>query len=121
MSKNNNKGNWTAVIIVIIIAIILYYLFVAKSNPLTNPSILVSGTVTTSPLTTPASVIFSGSGRSYTAGVSNGAYSINLPGGISYQVTVVYSAAISSGSNNCNAGAVFIATAPSPYTYNPSC
>jgi hypothetical protein len=96
-----------------------------NSPAVRNPQVIVSGRVSTVGFgTTPNRVDFtSDNGQVYSSPVSNGQYSVTLPNGHSYTITVAWSSAAGGIiSGTCNGGTVNLANFPSNTdSYDISC
>ena len=125
--KKGGGGGIIGVIILIVIVLAVLYLLstgalnslvsgaVAHSGGLTNPTVVVSGYVKTSPLTSPSSITFGSS----TVTVNNGYYTVSLQNDQYYAISVSYSSL--TGTQSCNAGSLDLQASSSNYNYNVSC
>lgn len=123
---DDRMGKWTAVVIFALVLIILMLLYpdISQYAPLIlNPTVNVSGFVTTSGFTSsPNHVTFVSAGKPSTAPTGrNGAYSIQLSNGNIYNITVQWSAAGGLASGNCSGGSLNLHASGQRITYNVSC
>ncbi len=108
-------------IVVIILFVAAFFVF-SSYTPKIPANVIVSGTVTTNPLTTPVKVIFTNATIEYQAHVTYGLkYSTKLPANEIYSVTVMYSPLLFGQNGTCNAGTLRLGNNQSSYQYNPTC
>ena len=111
------------IIVLILFAYLVYPQLVSRTPAVAYPNVTVSGGVTTVGVgTSPISITFrSDNGQSSTATVNNGLYSISLPNGHDYNLTVSYKAAAGLTTSTCNAGSLNLNVQASSYSYSMSC
>lgn len=96
MSKKHSKWAVPAIIIVVVIIALAIYFIVQTPGFIKPREVTLNGTVTTTGTgTTPEKITFTSmrDGKTYVAAVSGGnpgAYTINLPNGDSYKVTITW-------------------------------
>ena len=123
---NDNRGRWGAIVIIALVLIILALLYpnISQYAPLIlNPTVNVSGFVTTSGFTSsPDHITFVSAGRPSTAATGrNGAYDIQLSNAKIYNITVQWTAAGGLASGNCSGGSLNLHASGQRITYNVSC
>ena len=124
-------GTIIGIIVLILVVLTVFYLLstlslnsltssaVRNAGAITNPTVIVSGTVTTQGIGThPVSVTF---GSSTTSVGSNGYYSISLQNDNSYPVTVAWSGPGGVGSGTCTYGTLDLQSNAASYSYAVSC
>jgi hypothetical protein len=117
-SGYRNIGIGVGIAVGVIIAVIaIYFLFMVATKP---KEVLVSGTVTTTGTgTSPQMVTFTSmrNGKTYVANANGGSYSISLPNGDSYSVTITWKFLGITG-GNADAGTLNLDTTETSITRN---
>lgn len=125
-TKSSGSGMGVVIVLLLVVLAVVYLLStgalnslisgaVVHSTQIANPVVNVNGYVKTTVGTTPESITFGSS----TVAVTNGYYSVSLQNSQQYSITIYYQSI--SGTRNCNAGTLNLATSSSAYAYNVTC
>lgn len=122
---SRNIGIAFLVVLILLLLILLIARGVPGSPSIAYPTVTVGGSATTTGFgTVPYRVglTSSSTGQTYWTLVQNGQYSVSVPNGVSYSITITYTEGLgTSVLGSCNAGQLNVNIQASNYYYNVQC